>query len=692
MNPLLVSYFALASTSVFAYFVVGAASQPFLYSLVGVLTVAATLYASRGRGMAARAWRRIALGLALWVIADGIWTGAAVVGSHPGFPSIADGLYGLGYPFIAMGLWLAVGSERKSLDRLLDSAIVAVGASTFVWVFVLSGYFHGAGADIWETVWSGLPPALDVVLIAVLVRVAFARRSWRASTLTLTIGFCLVLVADLIYARQALLGAYVEGGLLDAGWLIGYVAVGVAALLGTSGAPEIVEAESAGVVRPGRLVITLLGALLTPVVFVVEMTRGKPLDLWFAIPASLAISVLVGARLARLVRLYMEKVAILEVREVELAASEEKYRGIFENVLEGLYQTTENGQVLTMNPAGARIFGFSSPEEAIEGVRNTSDFYVDPERRMELVKELQRAGHVAGFEAEVRRTDGRQIWIQMEARLITPPVGDPTILGFFMEITERKRMEERLRHSQKMTAVGQLAGGVAHDFNNLLSVIMNFGNFALEGLDPASQRYADVAEMLKAGAKAASLTRQLLAFSREEDLAPVVLDANEVVRNMEPMLRGCLNERVVLDLRLHPQLWGTKIDVGQLERVLVDLAINANDAMPQGGVFTIETENLIGLGGAGDGLSDSSHEQNICIRVTDTGVGMPREVSDRVFEPFFTTKEVGEGSGLGLSSVYGIVDRVGGSIWLQSEPGLGTTVEITLSRVEEDQEPALSEP
>jgi two-component system cell cycle sensor histidine kinase/response regulator CckA len=284
--------------------------------------------------------------------------------------------------------------------------------------------------------------------------------------------------------------------------------------------------------------------------------------------------------------------------------------------------------------------------------------------------------------ARMRRHDGT--WVDVEA-LLAPVLGEDgrpaAILGVVRDTRERRELEEQLRQSQKMEAVGQLAGGIAHDFNNLLTAITGYGDLALAKLDSTDPVYRNVEEMRRAGERAATLTRQLLAFSRRQVLQPKVLNLNEAVEDMQGMLGRVLSERVNLSTGLADDLGFTRADPGQIEQVLMNLVINARDAMPEGGCVTITTANV-----TLDELFTKQHVgatagQYVMLAVSDTGIGMERTTLERVFDPFFTTKPAGQGTGLGLSTVYGIVKQTGGQIWAYSEPGLGTTFKVYLPRV-----------
>jgi two-component system, cell cycle sensor histidine kinase and response regulator CckA len=293
-------------------------------------------------------------------------------------------------------------------------------------------------------------------------------------------------------------------------------------------------------------------------------------------------------------------------------------------------------------------------------------------------------------EFRVVRRDGSVRWLRDHGKVLYDPNGDPSVMtGACVDITERRRMEERLGQVQRMDAVGRLAGGVAHEVNNMMTAILGFTDLLLDPTRPGDPRRADLLQIRKAAGRAATVTAQLLAFSRRQLLQPRVVDLNVVVADLHPMLLRLLGEDKEVTVRLDPELWPVHTDRGQVEQALINLALNARDAMPQGGRFAIESANVE--------LEEeylARHPGTIIARgpyvrlvVSDTGSGISADVQSRIFEPFFTTKPVGQGTGLGLSMVYGLVKQSGGFVWVYSEPGQGTAFKLYFPRVARPEEP-----
>ncbi len=368
--------------------------------------------------------------------------------------------------------------------------------------------------------------------------------------------------------------------------------------------------------------------------------------------------------------------------EAEVRESEERYRLLFERNLAGVYRSTPDGRLLECNRAFAQMMGYGSPAEAM--AQSGPAFHANPEAREAFLDRLRREGSLVNFERQGRRKDGSLIWIVENVSLLaSDPDGEEILLGTVFDMTERRRLEEQLLQSQKMEAIGRLAGGIAHDFNNLLTAVAGYSELLLRELPEGDPRRESAEEIRQAGSRAAGLTQQLLAFSRRQVLEPRVLDLNAVISGMERMLRRVIGEDVELMTALDPELWRAKADPGQIEQAILNLVVNARDAMPRGGRLTLETANVElddKFAGHYTSIQPGPH---VMLAVSDTGVGMDEELQSRLFEPFFTTKEQGKGTGLGLSTTYGIVKQSGGSIWVYSEPGHGTTFKIYLPRCEE---------
>ncbi len=280
-------------------------------------------------------------------------------------------------------------------------------------------------------------------------------------------------------------------------------------------------------------------------------------------------------------------------------------------------------------------------------------------------------------------TDGSVHWIRGVGRTFYDAAGTPVrATGIGLDVTKERNLEDQYRQSQKMEAVGQLAGGVAHDFNNLLMAIRGYSSLLTDALAPDSPLHADLAEIVRAAQRAASLTRQLLAFSRQQILAPSVLDLSDSLRAIVPMLTRLIGEDIDIVVRTPPDVWHVKADAGQIEQVILNLALNARDAMPDGGTLQLEVMHVDACDSREDGRVDAIPGACVLLAVTDTGVGMDAATAARVFEPFFTTKPAERGTGLGLSTVHGIVNQSGGRVWVYSEPGHGTTFKVYLPRVD----------
>jgi len=369
--------------------------------------------------------------------------------------------------------------------------------------------------------------------------------------------------------------------------------------------------------------------------------------------------------------------------EQQLRDSEERYRMPFEHAPHPSWvYDVGTLQFMEVNRAACDHYGYS--REEFLSMRITDIRPEDDVAR--LLSELEckvRENRAAASSAWThRKKDGTLINVEISSMLVTI-AGRPACIVLAHDVSERSNLEHQLRQAQKMEAVGQLAGGVAHDFNNMLTAIMGYSEIALELMDDQKEVASAIKEIEKAGTRAATLTRQLLAFSRKQLLSPAVLDPNAVVGDVERLLRRLIGKQIELRIRLRKTVGAVKADPNQLEQVLLNLAVNARDAMPDGGVLSIDTRTTEIEEDGRRAYHDLAAGRYVVISVTDTGVGMSEETLGRIFEPFFTTKSAGAGTGLGLAVVYGIVRQSGGDVIVHTTPGKGSTFEVYLPRVEE---------
>jgi PAS domain S-box-containing protein len=344
------------------------------------------------------------------------------------------------------------------------------------------------------------------------------------------------------------------------------------------------------------------------------------------------------------------------------------------------------GRFVDVNESFLETTGYSR-NEIVGRTSAEIDLWVNPKERDRLITTLRSQPAVRGWECSFRMKNGDELLFLLSAEIVRLKEED-FVLAAVTDITERQRLEQQLFQAQKMEAVGRLAGGVAHDFNNWLTPIIGYSQLLLHSMEPNDPHRREVEEIGRAGERASALASQLLAFSRKQVLQPVVVNLNEMVARMETMLRRVIAKDISLVTQLATSLDRIKADQGQIEQVLLNLALNARDAMPQGGELRIETSNVEILEEPSTGRLGLSKGRFVVLTVSDTGCGMDAETQSHIFEPFFTTKQRGKGTGLGLSTVYGIVRQSGGSIQVQSEVGKGTTFAIHFPSIGEAVEPA----
>jgi len=449
--------------------------------------------------------------------------------------------------------------------------------------------------------------------------------------------------------------------------------------------------------------------LATPAVFDELVQRGEvesigapSLD-WLGVPlqtGASCIGVLVVQTYSENIRFGDRDREILKFVSQQLAAaiehkrdgealrrSEARSRSLILSAAFGICRCTLGGRFLDVNPALITMLGYGSVQDLLR-LDAKREVFVNPLELDRLVEDYRHSGSLNGVEVQWRRKDGRAIIVRLSGCAATGTDEPEEVLELIAEdITDRRQLEEQLRQAQKMDAVGRLAGGVAHDFNNLLMVINGYTEVLLEQLEKGSAIHLKVQFIQQAADRAATLTRQLLAFSRKQLLELKVIDVNTVISDMERLLRPLIGENIELVTRLSSETGHTRADAGQLEQVIMNLVVNAKDSMPEGGKLTLRSSDVT--------VRQNFREHRFIqpgryavISVADTGHGMDKETQSRIFEPFFTTKEKGKGTGLGLSTVYGIVKQSNGYVFAETEIAAGTTFYVYLPRVEDSTEEA----
>jgi PAS domain S-box-containing protein len=642
-----------------------------------------------------RAWQLLTVAFAMYFIGNTMWA-YFELGAHEDLAvTWADIPYLMYYP-ICLGGLLAFPLTRAGRSRLtfaLDSGTVMLGATILIWYLVLRPVALAQHTSSLETMVTLAYPVSNTVLlfgvIAVLLRRPPKRVTGALSILTLAIFFDAV--ADFGYSYQTLEKNYFGGQWPDCFYMLGFLLMAVSAhhqyriARSAPAEPAAVGLEKSPFSWMPYAAVGVAYGLLLYVAYEFQNEHGMEPIVWLTVGAFLVTALVVARQIVALrenSRLLAEKAA----RE-----SEARFVSLVQNSSDVITIIGRDGKVTYVSPCIEHIFGHQ-PQDLI-GLQLREFLYPDDrERVLAMLADVgKEAGKKASIELRARHRDNS--WVDVEA-VLTNLFDEPSIAGIVVnarQVTERKRAEEALRQSeeklrqaQKMEAVGQLAGGVAHDFNNLLAVIVGYADLLLRRVPADDERSLhQIEEIKKAGERATSLTRQLLAFSRKQVMQPKVLDLNAVVTDLDKMLRRLIGEHIEMQTVLSSKLGSVKADPGQIEQVLMNLAVNARDAMPDGGNLTIETANV---------ELDSRYTQKhrpvepgsyVMIAVSDSGCGMSAELQSRIFEPFFTTKDKGKGTGLGLSTVYGIVKQSNGSIWVYSEPGKGTTFKIYLPRVDE---------
>ncbi len=493
---------------------------------------------------------------------------------------------------------------------------------------------------------------------------------------------------DALRASQSRFQALVENS-SDVFWLTDrdgqtlYVSPGVTRLLGF--APEELTGQPILDMHPDDLEAvadTFRRVLASPGTSLTWQGRRRTAHGGWRLVEAVSVSRLDEPAVGAVVSNLRDRTEYETAREA-MRESEAQYRAVFDGALDAMIVTDDEGRFLEANPAACELWGLPR-QELVQ--RKIVEFAEPGFRFEQVIEAIRKTGRFRATHP-IFRPDGTVREVEASTTGGIRPGRHFTSLR---DLTGHKRMEDQLRMSQKMEAVGRLAGGIAHDFNNLLAVITGYGDLLQRELGPQDPRLRRVEQVRKAADRAAALVRQLLAFSRRQVLQPRVLSLADVVEELVPMLGRLIGEDIELVTSKAPDVAQVKADAGQIEQVIMNLVVNARDAMPGGGKLLIATRNVELDQGWAAAHAGGRPGAYVVLSVNDTGSGMDAETLKHVFEPFFTTKGPGKGTGLGLATVYGIVKQSDGHVWVYSEPGIGTTVKVYLPRVDLGVEPALS--
>jgi PAS domain S-box-containing protein len=643
----------------------------------GILVILVAIRIRRSERLDRRtrqAWSIIALALAVYGVGALIRFGSQSV-ADAGFLSAVITVLELStYPLIALALAMLPKPPRTLYDIVLfslDAAVVAWSAAILIWHFLIFPAARDAGADIWTTLSAAAFPVADLALVFSIVAMVIRglNASSRVALIVAAVALIVVFAGDMISGIDSLDGAYTPGGLSGVLFSIAWFLMPLAAYLQWRIKDR--ERPMEGLADYSRS-FPWLPYVAVAVAFLAPAIRdwNDPEMLRQHVPATGLLMAVVVARLAVTVR-----------QNATLAAADrERLAAAVDQAAEAMVTSDRVGNITYVNPAFTRIMGYSA-EETIG--RNTDFLFSSPnlpalaEIRAALGRGENWTGRIVG-----RGRDGTDVEVAMTIAPMRDAAGAVTgSVAVARDISRERALEAQLAQSQRMEAVGRLAGGVAHDFNNILTAISGFGQLASAEVSSDDPVAEDIREILKASERAAALTRALLAFSRRQVMQPSRVDLNDVVSGLTPMLGVLLGEDIKLVAQPGHELGLALVDRGQLEQVVMNLAMNARDAMPGGGKLTIATANA-----NIDARYTRSHVgavpgPHVKLSVADTGVGMTPEVMEHAFEPFFTTKARGKGTGLGLSTVIGVVQQSGGTVAVASSPGKGSVFTILLPRV-----------
>ena len=581
--------------------------------------------------------------------------------------------------FLALSLALAArilappGSALRSAGTVLSWAVATLALVNLALPSVLDQALGGASGQFGRVRLGVMSPVTAAALVPLALAIAAtgsrAHYAGALATIAAIVGATVAL--GYAYGTPLLYGGGTIPVALPTG--LSLLILGVATVLAAG--PDVWPLEPLGGEEPrARMLRAFLPATAGLVVLIglLDARLGGLfggdrvlIAAWFAV-IGVALVALLVSRLSRHIANQIDRANKDQLR------AERRFNEVFDQTIIGFSTTRlSDGRMIHCNEVCARLFGYDSAAQFIAA--QPGSLWWDPRDRDHLVERFRESSIVRNLEARLRRKDGKPFWVLANLTRREGDAGERILENVFIDISDRKSLEQQLWQAQKLDALGSLAGGVAHDFNNLLTAIIGYADILRDDLGTDSPHADDLSEILKASNRATALTAQLLAFSRRQPFEPKSLRVDERVTDMEKMLRRLLGPPVRLVTATDADLAAIMADPNQLEQVLLNLAVNSRDAMPQGGTLTIETRNVRLDEPYAEGASAVPPGSYVMLAVSDTGTGMSPETLARLFEPFFTTKEKGKGTGLGLSTVYGIVKQSQGHVIVYSEPGVGTT-------------------
>jgi PAS domain S-box-containing protein len=681
----------------------GYAISQALFLPVGAAAVALSIQAAwshRSQKRNRAAWALVAASLAAFWLGEVLWVIAETSAEGASSPSWADLFYLIYYPLLLAALMLLSarsGSRAERFRTALDAATIFLGGAVLVWYFVLRPSLEGLGSTL-EGVVTVAYPTGDLLLILGIASLAVGRHRFRSKPALIALLCAVVFgfAADLGYGYTSLLDAYNGTGVFEIVYLVSWFLFALAAAFEYQAEQRISEPVAAesptetSASGPHVLPFLAIGVALAVLLWALRHTFSTA-------EAGAAVAAVLVTVLA-MVRQMVAMSHTSRLREQRsLLASEERFQHLLrrtqfsvDHVAEAMMWTDSEGQIVDVNTAASEMLDYSNDELLRMTIfQIVPEFEEDPVRWRQHWDTTKKQGSRI-IETDHRTKSGRMLPVEVSINYLEYS-GEEFTVAFAHDISERRRAEEtlretaaQLRQAQKMDAIGQLAGGIAHDFNNLLTTIVGYCELILGSGEGVSEPVrADVEEIKAAAERATALTRRILLFSRQQPLQSKVVELNEVVADVERLLSRTLGEHVELVTILDPDAGRVEVDVSQFEQAITNLAVNARDAMPQGGRLTIETGHIDlddEFCALRPGMRPGIHAVLV---VSDTGEGMDEDTKVRAFEPFFTTKEAGKGTGLGLTTVYGTAKQSGGGVFIYSEKGYGSAVKIYLPRVAE---------